>query len=271
VTPGDSDASKLDAIRRLIETVARLREPGGCPWDRAQTMHTLSPYVLEEAHEVVEAIEHRREDKIREELGDLLMNVLMLCRMSEEASGFTVADVASEMVDKLVRRHPHVFGRSPGEPAIGVEQVLANWEAIKQAERQAKGAAEDSSALAGVPASLPALLRASRLCEKAARAGFDWPNDALPVAKVEEEWRECRAAIDAGDKDAIEDELGDTLFALVALARRFELNAEMALRRTIAKFEARFRFVEKDFGKPMREATLEEMLASWRRAKAAGL
>ncbi|MBI1849868.1 MAG: nucleoside triphosphate pyrophosphohydrolase [Planctomycetes bacterium] len=262
----DANGAKLEALRRLIETVARLREPGGCPWDRAQTMHTLSPYVLEEAHEVVEAIEHGDVPKIREELGDLLMNVLMLCRMSEEANGFTITEVAGEMVDKLVRRHPHVFG---DVQAADVQQVLANWEAIKQSERKAKGVAEDSSALAGVPASMPALLRASRLGEKAARAGFDWPSVAEPLAKVDEEWRELRGAVSSGAKDRIEDELGDTLFALVALARRLDLNAEMALRRTIAKFETRFRFVEKDLGKPTRNATIEELLASWQKAKSA--
>ncbi len=264
----EPNREKLESLRRLVEIVARLREPGGCPWDRAQTLESMAPYLLEEAHEVVESIEKRSLTDAREELGDLLMNVFMLCRMVEEAGDFSLADVAEGIADKLVRRHPHVFSDSA---ASGVSEVLANWEAIKQAERRAKGKDEDASAIAGVPASLPALLRATRLGEKAARAGFDWPSLVDPLAKIDEEWRELRDAIASGETQKINEELGDLLFVLTVLGRRLDVSAEMALRKSIAKFEARFRFVEKHLGKPIREASLEEMEASWVKAKAAGL
>jgi tetrapyrrole methylase family protein/MazG family protein len=264
----DAVSSKLAALRRLVEIVARLREPGGCPWDREQTMQTLAPYLLEEAHEVVESIEAGVLEKVSEELGDLLMNVFMLSRMAEEEGRFSLAEVATGIADKLVRRHPHVFGKGEG---IDVAQVLVNWEAIKQEERRAKGAGEDRSALAGVPASLPALLRASRLGEKAARAGFDWPRVDGPIDKLDEEWRELREAIVSGRRERVEEELGDALFVITALGRRLGVNAEMALRKSIGKFEARFRFVEQDLGKPLCDATLAELEASWERAKAAGL
>ncbi|HEV8662587.1 MAG TPA: nucleoside triphosphate pyrophosphohydrolase [Candidatus Methylomirabilis sp.] len=249
----------------LVAIMARLRGPGGCPWDREQTSSSIAPYLLEEAYEVLEAIGEGKAARLREELGDLLLQVVFHAEMAAEAGQFTIADVLRGITEKLVRRHPHVFGAGGAKTA---QEVLARWEAIKQHEREANG--EPASALAGVPRPLPALLRAHRLQEKASRAGFDWP--ALPpvVAKVEEEWAELRGALAAGHPARVESELGDLLFGLVNLSRFVGVNPEMALTGTTERFLRRFHYIEAALakrGKSPRDSTLEEMDRLWEEAK----
>ena len=255
--------ARYPQLERLLEIVTRLRAPDGCPWDRKQTEQSMAPHLLEETYEALDAIQAEDADESCEELGDVLMNVLMIAQIAGEAGRFDAEDVARAISDKLVRRHPHVFGDVQADDA---DQVLENWEAIKQKE---KGDAP-RSVLAGVPTALPALLRAYRIGEKAARVGFEWPDREGPREKLTEELGELDAALDAGDQDAAEHELGDVLFSVVNLARHAKINPEMALRRTIDRFHARFSFIESELGERLREASLEEMESAWQRAKAAG-
>lgn len=234
VEPGEEVL--LDSVRRLLEVVAALRDPGGCPWDRAQTPATLRPHVLEEAHEVVAALDAADPAAVRGELGDLLFLVAMLARMHEEQGVFDLQDVAREVVGKMERRHPHVFGAAQVD---GVQAVRRSWEATKAAERGGAG-----SALDGVPPSLPAALRAHRVGDKAASVGFDWPDLAGVRAKVDEELAELDEAVQVGQADAIAEEYGDLLFATAQLGRHLGIGAEDALRQATAKFERRFRAVE---------------------------
>lgn len=256
---------KLEALDRLIATIDRLRSPGGCPWDREQTVATLAQFVLEEGYEVVDAIASNKSSKICEEVGDLLQVIVMLCRIAEEEKGFSIADAAASVNDKLIRRHPHVFG---DKKVSGSGEVLKNWEQIKQTEKKDD---EDKSALSGVPAALPALLRASRTGEKAARVGFEWKDMHGPIAKVEEEWAELKKEAESKNpsEERVEAELGDVLFALVTLARQLKVNPEIALRKTTDRFVTRFRYIEEHLGKPMKDATLAEMEVLWDRAKKA--
>ncbi|UQA55652.1 nucleoside triphosphate pyrophosphohydrolase [Polyangium aurulentum] len=224
---------------RLVELMQRLLAPDGCPWDREQTFATLRRYVIEEACEVVDAIDGGDRQELRSELGDLIFQVVFQAEIGRAEGSFGPDDVIAAICEKLVRRHPHVFADvevdSPAE-------VLRNWEAIKARERAAKG--EDRGLLSGVPRSLPALVRAQRIGEKVARVGFDWPDAQGSRNKVSEEVRELDEAIAGGDKERIEAELGDVLFALVNLARHAGVDAEGALRRTIDKFSNRFSHVE---------------------------
>ncbi len=255
-------ADWLAAVERLMQVVDTLRGPGGCPWDAKQTVETLAPHLVEECHEMVDAVARGNAADTCEELGDLLMGVLMVARVASEDRGFGPDDVARGITEKLIRRHPHVYG----EVAVdGEGEVLQNWEAIKKQEKRDKG--EDESALAGVPRAMPALLRAYRVGEKASNSGFDWPDLAGPAAKVDEEWAEFRAAAEAGDREAAEAELGDLLFAVVNVARKMKIEPELALRGTIERFSERFRHVETELDKPMAEATLEEMDVLWEEAK----
>jgi len=258
VTDLDRD---LRSLRALLEVLVRLRAPDGCPWDRVQTVSSLAPYLLEEVFEAFEAIAARHAPETTEELGDCLMNVLLLALAAETDGTGSVADVADGIARKLVRRHPHVFGKTE---VAGVADVWSNWEKIKAAE---KGPREDGSAIAGVPLSLPALLRALRVVEKASRAGFRYPDEMGAVAKVDEEWSELRAEIARGDAVRIEEELGDSLLALVVVAQHAGVDPEMALRRGIDRFSKRFRSVEKALGPRMKDAPLEELAAEWTRAK----
>jgi MazG family protein len=249
----------------LVAIMARLRGPGGCPWDREQSPSSIAPYLLEETYEVLEAIGEGKAARLREELGDLLLQVVFHAQMAAEAGQFTIADVLRGITEKLVRRHPHVFGAADAKTA---DEVLARWEAIKQHEREMNG--EPASALAGVPRTLPALLRAHRLQEKASRAGFDWP--ALPpvLAKVEEEWAELRSALAAGHPARVEPEFGDLLFGLVNLSRFVGVNPEMALTAATERFIHRFQYIETALakrGKRPRDSTLEEMDLLWEEAK----
>lgn len=255
---------ELRAIARLMQVVDTLRSPGGCPWDIKQTVESLAPHLAEEAHELADAVARGDGPGIREELGDLLMGVLMTARVARDGRGFGAAEVADGIVAKLIRRHPHVYGERVVD---GAGEVLRNWEEIKQEEKRARGA--DESALSGVPRALPALTRAWRVGQKAAAAGFDWPDASGPAAKVEEEWAELRAAQAAGDRAAMQRELGDLLFAVVNLARKLEVEPDLALRGTLERFQRRFRVVEQRAGKPLREASAAELDALWEEAKAA--
>ncbi len=251
-------------LLRLLDIMARLRDPrSGCPWDVAQNFKTIAPYTIEEAYEVAEACEADDAPALKDELGDLLLQVVFHARMAEENGRFAFNDVAKAIGDKMVRRHPHVF--ADVEIATAAAQTAA-WEEQKAAERGAKGA---TSALDGVGLALPALTRAAKLQRRAARVGFDWPELAPIFAKIEEEIAELRQAMDE-DADRIEDELGDLLFSVVNLARRLETDPEQALRRACRKFERRFRRVEERLGaagKAPGAATLDEMEAHWQWAK----
>ncbi|GAB4260246.1 MAG: nucleoside triphosphate pyrophosphohydrolase [Deferrisomatales bacterium] len=258
--PNPADTGAL--FLRLLEIVETLRSPNGCPWDREQTPATIAPYLVEEAHEVLEAVEAGDRDALCEELGDVLLEVALLAQMARERQGFTAADVLRSICDKLVRRHPHVFG---GEPCPDAEAVKASWARIKAREKRGRGV------LDGVPRRLPALHRARRVSEKAAGVGFDWADPAGVLEKVEEELQELRGALDAGDRQHTEEELGDVLFALVNLGRHVGVDPEAALHRTTVKFLERFRQVEEALarrGRHPAESTLEEMEALWQRAKA---
>ncbi|MGH7150826.1 MAG: nucleoside triphosphate pyrophosphohydrolase [Planctomycetota bacterium] len=253
---------KLDAFRRLLEVVERLRSPSGCPWDRSQTVESMAPFVIEEAYEVADSIAAARPEEICEEVGDLLMVLVSLAWIAEEGGRFTLADSAARVAEKLVRRHPHVFGE---KKVSGVGEVLANWETIKGEEKKEEG---DRSAIAGVPRALPALLRAFRVVEKAARVGFDWETVEDAAAKVDEEREELRRALSAGDRGGIEAEMGDLLLAVAVCGRKSGVNPEVALRKAVERFGERFRFVEGRLGKPFSKAEGGEIEALWREAKA---
>lgn len=268
-----------DAVERLLAVMARLRGPDGCPWDREQTLSTLRPYVLEETYEVLEAIDAGDPAAHREELGDLLLQIVFQARIAEEEGRFDFAGVADAISEKLLSRHPHVFGpgaTSPdsrpdpaGSTVRDSDGVLRQWAALKKRENEAKG--RGKSVLEGVPRELPALARAERLTEKASRVGFDWPDAAGARAKVAEELAEVDEAIAGGDRARIEDELGDLLFAVANLARKLGIAPEEALRGTLAKFVARFEHVETELarrGVPHGGASLAEMDRLWEEAKA---
>jgi tetrapyrrole methylase family protein/MazG family protein/ATP diphosphatase len=222
-------------LTRLVGVMRRLLADDGCPWDREQTFQTLRKYTLEEACEVIDAIDSGDRGAVREELGDLLLQVVFQAELGRREGAFAIDDVVSGIVEKLVHRHPHVFGDMDAETA---DEVLRNWEKIKAQEKKGRGL------LAGVPRSLPALVRAQRIGEKVQRVGFDWEDARGSRAKVAEEVAELDKAIEAGDADAIEEEMGDVLFALVNLSRHVKVDAEGALRRTIDKFTRRFAHVE---------------------------
>jgi tetrapyrrole methylase family protein/MazG family protein len=254
------------AIQRLLGIMDKLRDPGGCPWDREQTLRTLTPYLLEEAHEVIEAIESGDARHHREELGDLLFQVVFQARIAREEGQFDFADVCDAISDKLTRRHPHVFG---DVSVSGSKEVIKNWEKIKAEERKEKGDAP-RSAIGGVPVALPALVRAERLTEKAAAVGFDWPDAKSVVAKMHEELGELQQAMEGKDPQQIEDELGDLLFSIANLGRWIKVHPEEALRGTLRRFESRFHYIEAELakrGKSPRESTLEEMDSLWNEAK----
>lgn len=258
------------SFESLVTIMDRLRDPGGCPWDREQTYETLRGFLLEEAYEVAEAIDAGDPEGLREELGDLLFQVVFLARLGKEDGRFDAGDVVEGIATKMVRRHPHVFADDTAEDA---DAVLRKWEAIKRKEKEDKGAAaEERSLLDGLPRVLPALVRAQRLGDKAARVGFDWPDAASVLAKVEEELAEVREAVDRGDAEAARDELGDLLFSAAMLARKIDADPEGALERASAKFRRRFAAVERalrEEGVPLEEAGLERMDRLWNQAKAA--
>ncbi|HET9595187.1 MAG TPA: nucleoside triphosphate pyrophosphohydrolase [Anaeromyxobacteraceae bacterium] len=254
-----------EAIDRLLAIMARLRGPDGCPWDREQTLASLRPYVLEETYEVLEAIDLGDPREHCEELGDLLLQIVFQAQLAREAGQFAFEDVAEAISNKLVSRHPHVFGDADVKDAEG---VLRQWAELKRKEKVAKGGGK--SVLEGVPRELPALARADRLTEKASRIGFDWPDAAGARAKVDEELGELDAALASGDRADIEHELGDALFALANLARKLQLAPEEALRGAVGRFIARFEHVERGLaaaGVAHGKATLEQMDRLWEEAK----
>ncbi len=253
---------------KLVEIMDRLRSPEGCPWDLKQTHQTLKPYLIEEAYEVLDAIDSRDDRALREELGDVLLQVVFHAQIAREGGRFTIDDVAAAISEKLIRRHPHVFGDTTVD---GAHQVVENWEAIKSREQRQKG--QQGSALEGVPRHLPALLRARRIQEKAVRVGFKWADSDEVAQKVREEVAEFLDAQASGDSARIEAELGDVLFALVNLAGFLHICPEEALHKTIEKFQNRFRFIEAELkkqGKRPQTATLEEMDLLWEKSKEAG-
>lgn len=255
--PAPPSASLAECFLQLVAVVDRLRSPQGCPWDRKQTPQSLAPYLLEETYEVLESIAAQDHQGLKEELGDLLLHILFQGRMAQEAGHFTVEASLQAITDKLIRRHPHVFGDRETRDEEAINQT---WESIKQRE---KGRA---SRLAGIPRTLPALTRARRLQEKAASVGFDWPSIEPVWDKVDEELGELRQACRRAEPEAIAEEFGDLVFSLVNLGRFLKLDPEAALRQTMAKFEHRFQGIEQELarrGRRIEEASLEEMDAIW--------
>jgi ATP diphosphatase len=260
-------------ISRLIEIMAALRTPkAGCPWDLEQDFSTIAPYTIEEAYEVADAIARHDLDDLRDELGDLLLQVVFHARMAEEQGAFDFGGVVEAITAKLIRRHPHVFGDMGG---LDVDAVNAQWDRIKadeKAQRRAGGDAEPTSALAGVPVVLPALTRALKLQQKASKVGFDWNDPRAVLAKIREEADEIEAALDAADTAHAATETGDLLFAVVNLVRHLDADPEAMLRMTNQKFERRFASIERALaarGKTPSAATLAEMDALWDAAKMA--
>jgi tetrapyrrole methylase family protein / MazG family protein len=256
--------ARIAAFERLVETVARLRRE--CPWDREQTPRSILPYLIEEAYEALEAIDAGDADEARSELGDLLLQIVLHSEMGSETGAYDLTQVMQAVTEKMIRRHPHVFGdlelRSAGE-------VLQNWSRLKAAERRDR-AAEDTSVLAGVPRRLPALLRGERLGEKASRIGFDWNDARAVLGKVREEIHEIEQALASGDRDAVEAEIGDCLFALASLGRKADVSVELALGRALDRFERRFRRVEAllaERGRSAHETTAAELDELWQTAK----
>ena len=264
----ESQITDQQSFTRLCEIVALLRAPGGCPWDREQTHESLVPGLLEEAYEVAEAIRAHDDENLREELGDLLLQVVMHAQIASEEGRFTLAEVTRAIADKLIRRHPHVFavteGAGPGLADSGA--VLKQWDAIKHAEKKS----ENAGYLASLTKALPALMRAQKAQTKAARVGFDW--SVLPdvVAKVDEELGETKEAISSQQSSAVADEIGDLLFAVVNLARKSGLDAEAALAAATEKFISRFHLMEEELrkqGQQLGKVDLAEMDAIWTRVK----
>jgi ATP diphosphatase len=256
-------------IERLLEIMAALRTPvTGCPWDLQQSFATIAPYTIEEAYEVADAIERGDLEHLREELGDLLLQVVFHARMAEESGAFDFGGVVQAITEKMIRRHPHVFGEAHD---LSPDEVKALWGQIKAEEKRAKPTPQGEGALAGVPAGLPALARALKLQQKAGKVGFDWNDAHAVLAKIREEIDEVEAEIDAGEQAAAAQEIGDLLFAVVNLARHLKADPETVLRCANVKFERRFGFIEGALaaqGRRPEQATLAEMDALWNEAKA---
>ncbi len=257
---------------RLVEVMATLRSPEGCPWDREQTIDTLKPFVLEETYEVLEAIDRHDHTSLCEELGDFLFEAVFLAQMEGEAGHFTIADALESIADKLIRRHPHVFRRGENEPPLhSAGQVRTRWEEIKAQERG--GASKPKTLLSGIPASLPALLRAYQIGLRAASVGFDWNRPTDVVEKIQEEVDELREVVEQNsptDHARAEEEMGDLLFTIAHLARQLGIEPETALRKANGKFTRRFETMERavvESGRAMRDMNLEELEEEWQRAK----
>jgi len=247
------DANRGPSLAPLAEIMARLRDPqAGCEWDRVQTFATIAPYTIEEAYEVADAIRRGDMAALKDELGDLQLQIVYHARIAEEAGAFTLGDVLAAIAAKMIRRHPHIFGDAAASPG---------WEALKAAERESDA---DASALAGIALALPALKRAEKVQRRAARVGFDWPDIDGPRAKIDEELAEIERAEDDAERAA---EIGDLLFAVVNYARHLDIEPETALREATARFEARFRKVEELANKPLKEMNIDELEALWQRAK----
>src|SRR5215469_3652084 len=263
-----------EKFERLVEIMATLRGPDGCPWDKQQDFNSLKPMLVEEVYEVLEAVENNDFEGLSEELGDLLLHVLFNAQLGKEAGRFDIDTVIDQISDKLVRRHPHVFG---DESASTPEEVIKNWEAIKAQEKAQKlksRTAEQRSLLEGIPSKLPAMHEAHQISSRAARVGFDWPNIEGIFDKLQEEVRELKEVISSGGDDKqrerLEDEIGDMLFVMVNIARYLKIDSESALKRANRKFKTRFQFMEKELagqGKTLDQTSLDEMEALWQKAK----
>lgn len=270
------DSPHADAARefvRLIEIMAALRAPDGCPWDREQTIDTLKKYVLEETYELLEAIDRHDHDALREELGDFLFEAVFVAQLEQEAGHFTIADAVKAVADKLVRRHPHVFRRDEGEPALETAgQVKVKWEEVKAQERG--GQATPKTLLSGIPAALPALLRAYQIGQRAHSVGFDWDKPVDVVAKIREEVEEVAEVVGSNtplDRDRAEEEMGDLLFAIAHLSRRLGIEPETALRKANDKFTRRFTDMETRIGArggTMAEMNIDDLEVEWQTSKA---
>lgn len=259
------DEAKTADITRLAGLMERLRGPQGCPWDREQTMETLTPFIIEEAYEVVSAIDSGDMEHIKEELGDLLFQVIFVSQLASEKGRFSLADVIDGSHEKMVSRHPHVFGDSTAETP---EAVLRQWAEIKKAEKKGK---KEEGWLSGVPEVLPALLRAHKISQKASKAGFDWKGVEEVLAKLDEEVAEFKEAVASRKAADMEEELGDMLFTMVNIGRFLQVNPEDALRKTIAKFVTRFHMVERAViqkGDDLSTTSIDEMERLWQEAKA---
>ncbi|UJR80459.1 nucleoside triphosphate pyrophosphohydrolase [Sandaracinus amylolyticus] len=260
------DAQIGAALPRFVAVMRRLLGPGGCPWDREQTFETMRPFVVEEAHEVVDAIDRGSPDALREELGDLLMQIVFLAELARARGWFGPDDVVDAISDKMIRRHPHVFGDAKASTPA---EVLERWERDKAREKGASG--EPKGALDGVPVAMPGLLRAVRIGDKAARVGYDWPDAEGARAKITEELAELDEAAASGDATRTEEELGDLLFAIASWSRKKTIDPEAALRGALDRFTHRFREAERiahDEGRPLAERSADELDALWRRVKA---
>ncbi len=259
----------MSRLRDLVDVVARLRGPGGCPWDREQTHESLRACLLEECYETLDAIDRGDLPALREELGDVLLQIVFQAQVADEAGRFTLDDVIADVTAKMVRRHPHVFA---GATVADSAEVKRNWSRIKAEERAERGAEADPSVLSGLPPALPALHAAARIGEKAARVGFDWPSPTAALAKVREEVQELEEALQSGVPARVEHEIGDVLFALASVARLAEQSPEMALRQALTRFGRRFRAVEaavRAGGRDIHTLTPGELEELWAEAKRA--
>jgi MazG family protein len=252
-------------MERLLDIMSQLRNPeGGCPWDLKQTFETILPHTLEEAYEVADAIESGDRDQLRDELGDLLFQVVFYSQLGKEEGSFQFADISNAMADKLLRRHPHVFGDLNAKDG---DEALANWEAIKQTERTAK---QQHSVLDDIPKALPGMQRAAKIQKRAANVGFDWPEVAPVFDKLDEEVAEIHEAYASGDREHVLDELGDLMFMCVNLARHMKANPEQVMRAANEKFERRFRLMEAQLeadGLVIGEQSIDDLEAAWQKAK----
>ncbi|MAH83502.1 MAG: nucleoside triphosphate pyrophosphohydrolase [Rhodospirillaceae bacterium TMED8] len=260
----------LHTINKLLQIMAKLRDPvEGCPWDLKQTFETIIPYMIEEVYEVADAVDRADRTTLKEELGDLLFQVVFHSQMASEINAFNFSDVVTAITDKMIRRHPHVFADMQTQSIGGGE--MNSWEDIKAAERKNKANANDQSVLADIPIALPALIRAEKLQKRASGIGFDWPNTERVMEKVREEVDEVEAELVNGlSQDRLKDEIGDLMFVCVNLARKIGIDPETALRAANAKFEKRFRLMETDFSRDANgylSGDLEEMEAAWQLVK----
>jgi MazG family protein len=262
----ENQSNPGEKFQKLVETMARLRAPGGCPWDREQTFDSIKPYTLEETYEVLDAVDRREWGELAEELGDFMLQAVFFAQMASEEKLFDIGDALDAINSKLIRRHPHIFGEQSAETAGDVKRI---WGEVKAAEKKTKGREQDGL-LAPVPRAMPALVEAQQISSRAAAAGFDWENPEQVVEKLHEELAELAEARRAASQDELEGEVGDLLFVLVNLARFMKVDPEQALRRTNTKFRKRFGYIEQKLaeqGRKLEDSNIAEMEALWQEAK----